>query len=323
MQSDGLWSIGELAERARVTVKTVRFYSDRGLLPEAGRSGGGHRRYGPDALERLRVIRSLRALDLAVPEVERALDRDEALEQVLGERLRGVERELAALRWREAALLLLAESGGEERDERLLLLGALTLPPDMDAVFRFWRRVLPVRLPARLVSGVLDAVVPALPSAPVPEQVLAFGRLHALVSDPRLDRVPSLRPRPPLAGETYRPTVLYEALEEAYGLAGTQVRGGRAPEGGGALDCFVAAYAAALGTRDSPDFRRRLAELLAREDGPVMARYWKLAAPLLPADEPGLGLLHHRLFLALRADSAADSSPPRARPVRSHPSSPL
>ncbi len=26
----GLWSIGELAERAGATVKTVRFYSDRG-----------------------------------------------------------------------------------------------------------------------------------------------------------------------------------------------------------------------------------------------------------------------------------------------------
>ncbi|GAA2652792.1 hypothetical protein GCM10010425_78120 [Streptomyces spororaveus] len=38
---DGLWSIGELAEWAGTTVKTVRFYSDRGLLPEAGRSSGG------------------------------------------------------------------------------------------------------------------------------------------------------------------------------------------------------------------------------------------------------------------------------------------
>lgn len=35
---DGLCGIGELAERARVSVKTVRFYSDNGLLPEASRS---------------------------------------------------------------------------------------------------------------------------------------------------------------------------------------------------------------------------------------------------------------------------------------------
>ncbi|WP_251096408.1 MerR family transcriptional regulator [Streptomyces sp. Caat 7-52] len=304
MQPDGLWSIGELAERAGVTVKTVRYYSDRGLLPEAGRSGGGHRRYGPGALDRIRVIRSLRALDLAVPEVERVLDQDEALEDVLAGRLRKVEGELAALRWREASLRLLAESAAEERAERLRLLGAVALPPDRGAVVRFWRRVLPVRLPAGLASRVLDAVVPPLPPDPAPEQVLAFARLHALVSDPQLDRVPGLRPGPPLAGESYRPAVLYEGLEETYGLAGAEARGGRPPEGGGALDCFVAAYAAALGAGDGPAFRRRLVELLARDDGPVMGRYWKLAAPLLPADEPALGLLHYRLVRALRADSA-------------------
>ncbi|CAM5310591.1 MerR family transcriptional regulator [Streptomyces californicus] len=50
---DDRYAIGELAERAGVTVKTVRFYSDRGLLPEASRTTGGHRRYGPEAAERL------------------------------------------------------------------------------------------------------------------------------------------------------------------------------------------------------------------------------------------------------------------------------
>lgn len=73
---DGLWSIGELAERAGVTVKAVRFYSDNGLLPEASRSAGGHRRYGPDALGRLRLLRSLRTLGLPVREVRRVLDEE-------------------------------------------------------------------------------------------------------------------------------------------------------------------------------------------------------------------------------------------------------
>ncbi len=57
---DGLCTIGVLAGHAGVSVKTVRFYSDGGLLPEASRSAGGHRRYGPEAVERLALIRSLR-----------------------------------------------------------------------------------------------------------------------------------------------------------------------------------------------------------------------------------------------------------------------
>ncbi|MFE6853731.1 MerR family transcriptional regulator, partial [Streptomyces sp. NPDC057674] len=109
MVSEESWSIGELARRAGVSVKTVRYYSERGLLPEAGRSSGGHRRYGAGALDRLLLIRSLRGLDLPLPEVERVLARDEALEEVLAGQLRELGSQLAALRWREASLRLLRD----------------------------------------------------------------------------------------------------------------------------------------------------------------------------------------------------------------------
>ncbi|GAA3088990.1 MerR family transcriptional regulator [Streptomyces roseofulvus] len=299
--TDGTWSIGELAGRAGVTVKTVRYYSDRGLLPEDGRSGGGHRRYGPGALARLREIRSLRALGLGVPEVARALEDEGRLADVVAGELRGVARERAALAWREASLRLLAECDGAERAELLPLLGAAALPPDTDAVVRFWRRSLPVRLPAPLVARVLDEVVPVPPDEPTPGEVRAFALLRALVSDPRPERAPA----PPLRGERYRPAVLYEGLAEAYDLAAAEVRAGREPGGAEALDCFAGAYALALGEVDSAGFRRRLVERLGREDTGVMARYWKLVAPLGPADRPALGLLHHHLTVALAAPPAA------------------
>ncbi|WP_318210557.1 MerR family transcriptional regulator [Streptomyces sp. SJL17-1] len=303
MVSEGLWSIGELARWAGVGVKTVRYYSDRGLLPEAGRSSGGHRRYGAGALDRLRLIRSLRALDLPVPAVERALERDEALEEVVSGQLREVGSQLTALRWREASLRLLQDCPAGERTERLRLLGAVSVPPDTAALARFWRRILPVRLPARVVSTVLDSVVPRLPEEPSPGQVLDFARLHALVSDPRVER-PESRPAPPLPAGEYRPAVLYEGLAEAYALASAELAAGRAlREGGagGALDCFVAAYAHARGTVDSPGFRRGLLPLLARSDGPVITRYWKLATGLFAPGEPVLGALHHHLSVALHA----------------------
>ncbi|WP_024756153.1 MerR family transcriptional regulator [Streptomyces exfoliatus] len=317
MSSDELWSIGELAERAGATVKTVRFYSDRGLLPEAGRSSGGHRRYGPEALDRLRLIRSLRALDLPVPEVERVLDRDEALEEVVSGQLREVNSQLAALRWREASLRLIRDCAPGERADRLRLLGAVALPPDTAALARFWRRMLPVRLPARLVTMVLDSVVPRPPEEPSPAQVLAFARLHELVSDPRLDS-PEFRPTPPLPAGEYRPAVLYEGLAEAYDLAASStaahgegtVHGEAAVRSeaavhGEALDCFIAAYAQALGAPDTPAFRRRLVGLLARHDGPVIHRYWKLATGLFAPGEPVLGALHHHLSVALHTQVEA------------------
>ncbi|MFJ5833493.1 MerR family transcriptional regulator [Streptomyces sp. NPDC093089] len=329
MSPDGLWSIGELAGRAGVTVKTVRFYSERGLLPEAGRSSGGHRRYGAEALERLRLIRSLRGLDLSLSEVERVLPgtagvraeagvreearvraeagvRAEALEEVVAAELRRVEARLAALRWREASLRLVRDGTAAERVERLRLIGAVAVPPDTDAMARFWRRILPVRLPGRVVSLVVDAVVPRPPREPDPEQVLAFARLHELVTDPRLAGA-EFRPAPPLPDGEYRPAVLYEGLAEAYALAAAEaeVGAGRGAEGGGALDCFVSAYAVARGEPDGAAFRRRLVGWLAVHDGPVIGRYWKLAAGLFAPGEPVLGVLHHQLSVALRGQVRA------------------
>ncbi len=177
---DGLCGIGELAERAGVTVKTVRFYSDRGLLPEVSRSAGGHRRYGPGALDRLRLIRSLRALDVSVPEVRRILAEEDAdgpaggasgvLESAVAGRLREVGSELRALRWREAALRLVQECPPGQRADRLRLVGAVRLPPSTAPLVRFWRGWLPARMPAGAAAAFLDVAVPQPPDDPAPRR---------------------------------------------------------------------------------------------------------------------------------------------------------
>ncbi|WP_104820807.1 MerR family transcriptional regulator [Kitasatospora sp. MMS16-BH015] len=292
---DGRWSIGELAEHANVTVKTVRYYSDSGLLPEAGRSSGGHRRYGAEALERLRLIRSLRTLDLPVTEVERVLDREDALEDVIAGQLRQLGSQLAALRWREAALQLLHDCTPEERADRLRLIGAVSSPPSTDAMARFWRLVLPPRLPARLVSAIIEAAVPQPPDDPSPTQVLAFARLHALTEAARPDLC---RPGPTRPYEGLHPALLYDGLAEAYALASAELAAGRPPRPGQALDCFVAAHAAAHESKDSPSFRRRLTPTLLQAVDPLMARYWNLAATVTP-QETTMGSSHTWLLAAL------------------------
>ncbi|MFF7726944.1 MerR family transcriptional regulator [Streptomyces sp. NPDC008001] len=298
-----MWSIGELAERAGVTVKTVRFYSDRGLLPEAGRSAGGHRRYGPEALDRLRLIRSLRTLDLPVPDVGRVLEREDVLEDVIAGQLRELGSQLAALRWREAALHLLRDCSAGERADRLRLVGAVSAPPGTDALTRFWRGWLPPRLPARLVSSILEQAVPQPPADPTPAQVLAFARLHAFVSRP-CPPTPGADGQPAAhkSGSGYRPAMLYEGLGEAYALASPELRAQRPPHDGEALDCFVAAYARSCGARDTPAFRRALGGMLAAD--PRIDRYWQLTAELTGPSQPTPGAAHDWLCAALDAGTA-------------------
>ncbi len=55
-------TIGEASRQSGVRVNTIRFYEERGLLPEPPRSQGNRRLYDPAAVARLRFIRHARAL---------------------------------------------------------------------------------------------------------------------------------------------------------------------------------------------------------------------------------------------------------------------
>src|SRR5689334_19319834 len=64
--------IGELAARADTTVRTVRYYVARGLLPPPAGLGQGSA-YSEEHLVRLGAIRALKARYLPLAEIERRL----------------------------------------------------------------------------------------------------------------------------------------------------------------------------------------------------------------------------------------------------------
>ncbi|MER5745402.1 MerR family transcriptional regulator [Streptomyces sp. NPDC059913] len=59
--------IGELAERAGTTTRTLRYYESRGLLP-ARRAGNGYRDYGEDDLRLVQQIRTLQDFGFGLEE---------------------------------------------------------------------------------------------------------------------------------------------------------------------------------------------------------------------------------------------------------------
>ena len=66
--------IGELAERAEVTPRTIRYYESLGLLPHGEREGGGQHYYRPEMVLRLRKIEQLKKLGLSLEEVAGVID---------------------------------------------------------------------------------------------------------------------------------------------------------------------------------------------------------------------------------------------------------
>lgn len=65
--------IGEAAAAAGMSTKALRFYEERGLLPEAERSPNGYRDYGPAALSRLGFIARGRAAGLSLSQIGQIL----------------------------------------------------------------------------------------------------------------------------------------------------------------------------------------------------------------------------------------------------------
>ena len=73
-QPEQEFSVGQVAELAGVTVRTLHHYEHRGLLEPSGRTGTGYRRYADADLERLRHILFYRELGFGLDEIATLLD---------------------------------------------------------------------------------------------------------------------------------------------------------------------------------------------------------------------------------------------------------
>jgi DNA-binding transcriptional MerR regulator len=100
-----LMRIGDLAKRAGTTMRTIRYYEERGLIEPSGRTQGGFRLYEEEELRKLHLIRSLQVLDIPLAKVKAFLDERRrgrpaseiapALQGVLRDHLEEIERRAA------------------------------------------------------------------------------------------------------------------------------------------------------------------------------------------------------------------------------------
>ena len=69
-----LEKIGAVASRSGLTVKTIRFYCDEGLIQPSSRSEGGYRLFDEGVFAELALIRTLRAMEISLPDVRQILE---------------------------------------------------------------------------------------------------------------------------------------------------------------------------------------------------------------------------------------------------------
>ncbi|MFK8905594.1 MerR family transcriptional regulator [Streptomyces sp. YS-3] len=268
------WSIGELAAGTGVPVKTLRYYSDSGLLPVAGRSTGGHRRYGPEAWERIQLIRRLRALDTPIATITQVVTGECSLGELVSSELEAVQERLAELHWRQAALQSLDDCPGEERLRRLEILSRVQrLPQAHRTLTDHWHRELSAAMPKPRLDIMIAMLSPGPPQNPDPATVLAYAQLHLLISTPDFNRWTQDH------GDEMRDArAFYEEIDDVAVLTASAVARGLPPSAGEAVNAFVSAHARARRESDSAAFRVHLHGLVSRSSGfdPRLERYWAL-----------------------------------------------
>src|SRR2546427_7696904 len=109
------YSIGQLARLTGLPVRTIRFYSDSGLVPEAGRTPAGYRNYDRDAVERLGLVRTLRDLGVDLPTIRNVLDREVSVASVAAAHAAALDVQIRGLRMRRAVLRAVVERGATNR----------------------------------------------------------------------------------------------------------------------------------------------------------------------------------------------------------------
>ncbi|WP_055603812.1 MerR family transcriptional regulator [Streptomyces aureus] len=284
MDGDTLYSIGELARRTGLTVKTIRFYSDRGIVAPTDRSPAGYRLYNIDAAARLDLVRTLRELGLDLPTIRKVLDRELSFPEVAAAHAEALAVQIGTLRLRRAVLTAVAKRGStpEEtdlmhklaqlsEDERRRLIGDF-----LDAVFGGLDAV-----PAFV--GVMRSMTPELPDNPEAEQVQAWVELAEMSKDPDF-RASVRRTAEDQAAEQARSGTTGPRRDIAATVrdqAGPALTAGIDPASPQA-DPIVAAltdhYAHLLGLPADIELRRRLATRLESVNDPRRERYLQLLA---------------------------------------------
>ncbi|MBB2935139.1 DNA-binding transcriptional MerR regulator [Amycolatopsis bartoniae] len=179
------FTIGELARRTGLPVKTIRFYSDEGLLPPTDRTSAGYRLYDTRSLARLELIRTLRELGLGLDDVAKVLASRASVPQLAARHLEALDEQIRRLRLRRAVLRAVVKRKSELEEVKLMnKLAAMSDEERARLVDRFWDEMVEGLAVDEAFYGWMRSAKPSLPDDPSPEQVEAWVEFAELIQDP-------------------------------------------------------------------------------------------------------------------------------------------
>lgn len=287
-------NIGELSRLSGLPVKTIRYYSDIGLVPEADRSVSNYRRYDHASLARLEYVRTLRELGLDIATIQRVLDSDADLTRVAAAHAEALGAQIRILKLRRAALRALSRREPTPREvDRMSRIAQATADERRRIIDDFLDSVfsgIDIDEAGQQFQAMMRGVSADLPDDPTDEQVDAWIELAELVRQEDFrERLRAMSRRSFGGGRddsTPLPTDRESATRHAQQVServAAALEAGIAPGDEAAtpvVDDLVGISAAAAGRVDDPGYRRELLDQLRLAYEPRAERYWQLLATI-------------------------------------------
>ncbi|MFI6866328.1 MerR family transcriptional regulator [Nocardia sp. NPDC050406] len=286
MDDETLFTIGALAERTGLTVKTIRFYADKGIVPPTTHSPGGYRLYDTHAVARLEMVRTLRDLGVDLATVKQVLARDTTVAEVAAAHADALDVQIRVLRLRRAVLRAVAKRGSNHEEMRLMHgLVKLSEAERQRLIHDFVDDTFGAVDGNPAMVELLRSTMPELPDDPRPEQVEAWMELAELVQDSdfraAVRRMAEYQAQERAAGDT---TGLHQELTETVVATVREAESaGVAPDSLAArliVGVLTARYAETFGKADDERLRRWILERLEVSNDQRVQRYWQLVSTI-------------------------------------------
>ena len=292
-QKDELYKIGEVSRLSGVPIKTIRHYSNEGVLPPSGYTETGYRLYSGVDLSRLETARTLRAADFDLPTIKRLLAEELGPREAARLQLDAVDLQLKALARRRALLESSLETGDE--GDRGATHPYLNRARALALLSAHEREAFVGRHLEETVDGIpLDpawkewfwkGAVLELPEHLTDEQLEAWVELAELVSDEGFAEAVEKQARPfweSVDGD-FDLAAWNEAAGEAMREAISAVREGRSPRGEleqKVVERYLEACAQAMNRAGDEELAGWLLSHYEATVDPRPERYWQLIGTL-------------------------------------------
>ncbi|MFG2673278.1 MerR family transcriptional regulator [Streptomyces sp. NPDC048445] len=278
MDATTLYSIGDLSRRTGLSVRTIRFYSDSGVVAPTTRSPAGYRLYDLDALLRLELLRTLRELGIDLATIQRVLDRELSVAEVAAAHADAMDVQIRMLQLRRSVLRVVARRGSSPEETKLM--HRLTQLSGEER-----RRLIDGTFGTvdadPTATAMVRAATPDLPDDPTREQVAAWVELAELVSDEdfqarmRRTAVRQAAGRP-LDIERDAGEDLIEFTRQKVAEATESGIDPLSDRGATIIDDLVDRFAEVFARTPDTEFRDWMAQQFEEAHDPRVDRYWRL-----------------------------------------------